>query len=216
MREQHQPHRRAYNAPRRAAAAAQTRETIVQAAKDAFEERGWAATTIQSVAARASVSPKTVEALFGTKAALLKTVVDFAIRGDLLDLTVNQRERAAAIEAAENATSMLDIHASHVRTIHARTARIAWSVEVAAPTDAHVAELWNQMTANRLSGVRWATRTYLSKAGADPSIKRTEVENTFWLALEWGTFRSLTDQHGLTADQFERWLRGYYRRMLLA
>src|SRR3954469_1753781 len=216
MREQHRHERRAYNAPRRAAAAAQTRETIVEAAKQSFEERGWAATTIQSVAASASVSPKTVEALFGTKAALLKTVVDFAIRGDLLDLTVNQRERAAAIEAAENATSMLDLHASHVRTIQARTARIAWSVEVAAPTDSHVAELWNQMTANRLSGVRWATRAYMSKAGADARIKRTDVENTFWLALEWGTFRSMTDQHGLSVDQFERWLRGYFRRMPLA
>ena len=72
------------------------------------------------------------------------------------------------------------------------------------------------MTANRLSGVRWATRTYIAKPGADRSIKRSEIENTFWLALEWGTFRSMTDQHGLTADQFERWLRGYYRRMLLA
>src|SRR4051812_22209221 len=216
MKEQHQHQRRAYNAPGRAAAAAQTRETIVRAAKEAFEERGWAATTIQSVAASASVSPKTVEALFGTKAALLKTVVDFAIRGDLLDLTVNQRERAAAIEAAENATAMLDLHASHVRTIQARTARIARAVEVAAPTDSHVAELWSQMTANRLSGVRWATRAYMSKAGADARIKRTDVENTFWLALYWGTFRSLTEQRGLTAHQFERWLRGYYRRMLLA
>src|SRR3982751_5032291 len=151
MEEQHRPYRRAYNAPRRAVAAAQTRETIVQAPQQACEEDGWAAATISTIAASASVSPKTVEALFGTKATLLKTVVDFAIRGDLLNLTVNQRDRAAAIDAAVDATSMLDLHASHVRTIQARTARIAWSVEVAAPTDPHVAELWSQMTANRLS-----------------------------------------------------------------
>jgi len=216
MTQKDQASRRAYNAPRRAAAAEQTRESIVQAAKQAFEERGWAATTIRSIAESASVSPKTVEALFGTKATLLKTVVDYSIRGDLLDLSVNQRDRAAAIDAAGDAASMLDLHASHVRTIQARTARVAWSVEVAAPTDANVAELWSQMTANRLSGVGWATRTYMSKAGADPSIKRTDVESTFWLALEWGTFRSLTDEHGLSVDQFERWLREYYRRMLLA
>ena len=176
MSEQHQHGRRAYNAPRRAAAAAQTRETIVQAAKQSFEERGWAATTVHSIAVSAAVSPKTIEALFGTKAALLKTVVDYAIRGDLLDLTMNQRERAAAIDAAGDAGTMLDLHAAHVRTIQARTARVAWSVEVAAPTDSHVGELWNQMTANRLSGVRWATRTYIAKPGADRSIKRSEIE----------------------------------------
>src|SRR5436305_1148141 len=201
MREHHQPSRRAYHAPRRAAAAAHTRETIVQAAKQAFEEHGWAATTVHSIAESASVSPKTVEALFGTKAALLKTVVDYAIRGDLLDLTMNQRERAAAIDATADAASMLDLHAAHVRTIQSRTARLAWSVEVAAATDSHVAELWNQMTANRLSGVRWATRTYMSKPGADASIKRADVENTFWLALDWGTFRTMTQQHGLSAGQ---------------
>src|SRR2546421_8190835 len=117
---------------------------------------------------------------------------------------------------AGDAASMLDLHASHVRTIQARTARLAWSVEVAAPGDSHVAELWNQMTANRLSGVRWATRTYMSKPGADARSKRADIENTFWLALDWGTFRTMTEQHGLSAGQFERWLRRYYRRMLLA
>jgi AcrR family transcriptional regulator len=189
---------------------------IVQAAKKAFEERGWAATTIRSIATSASVSPKTVEAVFGTKAALLKTVVDYSIRGDLVDLTVNEREAVAAMEAARAAGSMLDLHASHVRTIQVRTARIAWSVEVAAPTDADVAELWSRMTANRLSGTRWATQTFMAKRGANPRLDLTDVENTFWLALEWGTFRSLTDDHGLTADEYERWLRTYYRRMLLS
>ena len=62
---------RRYHAPRRAAAAAQTREAILHAAQDQFQARGWAATTIAAVAADAAVSPKTIQALFGTKAALL-------------------------------------------------------------------------------------------------------------------------------------------------
>src|SRR3954465_9291236 len=92
------PERRPYNSPQRASAARRTREAIVQSAKEAFEQRGFSATTIPLIASAAGVSPKTVEALFGTKAALLRAVVDYAIRGDLLDIPITQREGATRIE----------------------------------------------------------------------------------------------------------------------
>ena len=74
--------KRRYHAPRREAAAARTRETIVHAAKEQFEQHGWSGTTIRSISNTAGVSPKTIEAQFGTKAMLLKLAVDYAIRGD--------------------------------------------------------------------------------------------------------------------------------------
>jgi AcrR family transcriptional regulator len=208
------PERRAYNSPRRTSAARRTRETIVQSAKKAFEQKGWSATTIPLIAAAAGVSPKTVEALFGTKAVLLRAVVDYAIRGDLLDIPVTQREGGARIEAAPTAGAMLDLHASHVRTIVERTAGVAWSVEHAAAGDPDVADLWETMTRNRRSGVSWATDVLLAKPDTNPTLERSHVESTFWLALEWGTYRTMTEQHGLTPEQFELWLRSYYRNML--
>ncbi len=206
--------RRPYNAPQREAAALHTRETIVQSAKEAFEQHGWSATTIPLIASAADVSPKTVEALFGTKAVLLRAVVDYAIRGDLLDIPITQREGGTRIEAAPTAAAMLDLHAPHVRTIVERTAGVAWAVEHAAAADPDVAVLWQKMTRNRRSGVAWATDLLFTKPDADTTLKRSHVENTFWLALEWGTYRTMTDQHGLTPKQFERWLRTYYHHML--
>jgi hypothetical protein len=72
------------------------------------------------------------------------------------------------------------------------------------------------MTRNRRSGVKWAATTLLAKPDADPILEPADVEHTFWLALDWGTYRSMTDGSGLTATGFEIWLRAYYRRMLLA
>src|SRR5712691_1997340 len=161
--------RRPYNAPQRAAAALRTRETIVRSAKEAFEQHGWSATTIPLIAAAAGVSPKTVEALFGTKAVLLRAVVDYAIRGDLLDIPITQREGGTRIEAAPTAAAMLDLHAPHVRTIVERTAGVAWAVEQAAASDPEVAELWELMTNNRRSGVSWATQTLLSTPDVNPT-----------------------------------------------
>ncbi len=210
------PERRPYNAPGRAARASQSREAIIRAAKDAFERGGWSATTVRSIAAAAGVSPKTVEAAFGTKAALLRAVVDFSIRGDLRDVPINQREDALRIDSATSASAMLDLHAAHVRGIHERTAAIAWVVEEAARGDQHVGELWERMTGNRRSGVDWAASALLAKPDADPRLERADVESTFWLALEWGTYRTMTLARGLSPDEFELWLRAYYRRLLLA
>jgi AcrR family transcriptional regulator len=58
--------RRRYHAPARLAGAARTRAAIVEAAHERFGERGWSGTTIRDVAEAADVSPKTIEAVFGT------------------------------------------------------------------------------------------------------------------------------------------------------
>lgn len=146
--------RRAYHAPRRAAGAARTREAIIRSSRTLFEERGWAATTMRSVAEAAGVSAKTVEALFGTKAALLQAAVDLAIRGDIDPRPMPQRETITRIERTPTAAAMLDLHAAHLRTVNERSARIAWVVEQAAAHDPVVAPLWGEMNRNRAFAVR--------------------------------------------------------------
>lgn len=203
--------RRVYRAPRREAAASRTRETVVHAAQHLFEERGWAATTIRAVAEKASVSQKTVEALFGTKAALLQAAVEYAIRGDVDPLPMPQRETVARIERATSAAAMLDLHASHLRRINQRSARIAWVVEQAAADDPVVAALWEEMNRNRTFAVQWATRLLLAKPGRRRGLRRRDVEAAFWVALDWATYRTLSDRAHFTADEYEAWLRRYYK-----
>src|SRR6185312_12817859 len=94
------PPSRPYHAPQRAAAAARTREAIVTAAKDAFERLGWPGATMRGIADQAGVSVKTVEALYRTKAELLKHVVDYAIARHLRPIPVTGREPVAAMQAA--------------------------------------------------------------------------------------------------------------------
>ncbi len=207
--------KRAYNAPHRQAQAARTREEIVRAAKEAFEERGWSGTTVAAIAGGAGVSHKTVEAVFGTKAALLQAAVEYAIRGDTGPEPVVRRDMVQRMEAAPDAPSMLRLHAAHLRLINERSARIAWAVEHAAASDRVVAELWQRMNQNRAFGVRWATKTLLGKPGRKRGLARANVEAVFWVALDWATFRTLTEQAGLDADGFEAWLRRYYAGTLL-
>lgn len=207
---------RRYRAPRRAAAAAQTREAILHAAKDQFEARGWAATTVAAVAADADVSPKTVQALFGTKAALLAAAVDYAIAGDVAEVPISARESARSVESAPDAATMLDRHARHVAAINARSAGLAWVVESAAGSSQLVTGLWEQMTANRRFGAHWAATTLLTKPGHRPGLTLEQAERDFVIAMDWGTYRTLTRELGLTPAQMRDWIRSYYQRMFLS
>ena len=206
---------RSYHAPRRAAAAAHTREAILRAAKDQFEAHGWAATTIAAVAAGAAVSPKTVQALFGTKAALLAAAVDYAIAGDLAEVPVIARESARWVESAPDAATMLDRHAGHVVAINTRSAGLARVVEGTAGSSPLVTGLWQQMTANRRFGARWAATTLLTKPGTRPGLTPDQAERDFVIAIDWATYRTLTGELGLTPGQVRDWIHGYYQRMFL-
>ena len=167
---------------------------------------------MSTIAERAGVSQSTVEALFRTKAVLLKAAVDYGIRGDIDPLPIRGREISRKIETAPSAVSMLELHAGHLRGVHGRSAHLAFVVEQAAKSDKGVGALWRQMNENRRDGVEWATRTLLSKPGVK-HLRAADVEKTFWVALDWGNYRLLTDYAGLSAEEYQQWILGYYLRM---
>jgi len=188
---------------------------VLAAAAREFATAGWSGTTLASVALRAGVSPKTVEALFGTKAALLAAVVDYTIRGDAGKKPMPQRQAIADMEAAPDAVTMLSLHAAHLRRVNGRSAAIAAAVEHAAHADPAVARLWRQMNNNRSYAVTWACAVLLSKPGRRPSLTEVDARPAFWVAIDWGTYRTLTRYGGLSPRRFEQWLLDFYERQFL-
>jgi AcrR family transcriptional regulator len=210
------PPKRPYHAPRRAAAAAQTREAILAAAQARFEAGGWVATTMAAVAADAGVSPKTIEATFGTKAKLLAAVVDYAIRGDIDPTPMANRAAVQAERDAPDAATMLELHARRSAGIASRSAHIAWVVESAAAGDEAVAELWARMTHNLRFGLDTAAETLLAKPGLRAGLTPEETREILLVAMHWATYRTLTGIGHLDVDAVAAWIKRYYRRMLLA
>jgi AcrR family transcriptional regulator len=220
---------RTYHAPRRTAAAAATRQAILRAAKEEFEVRGWAATTMRSIALSAGVSPKTVEALFATKPALLEATLLAALdvdaeTADAGDRTVLRPEavvelRAEAvkeIETAPDAASVLELHSALVADVSARVARLCWALETAVPSDERLAEVSARMTEVVLFGARWLAAVLLGKPGVRADLTLREAEETFLVAIDWNTYRTLTTRGDMRPEDVQRWVAHYYRRMLLA
>ena len=150
-------------------------------------------------------------ASFPEKAALLQAAVDYAIRGEIDPVPIRGREITRKVEAAPDPISMLELHAAHLRGVHGRSAKLAFAIEQAAKIDKGAAALWRQMNENRRDGVEWATA--LCSPGRASSVYGPQVERIFWVALDWGTYRVLTDHAGLTAEGYQQWILGYYLRM---
>lgn len=215
MRDRSTSERRPYKSAVRAEKARRTRDSVLAAAAGEFSSHGWSGTTFSSVAGRASVSPKTVEALFGTKARLLTASVDFAIRGDAGPRPMPLRDAIAEMEAAPTASTMLRLHAAHLRRVNRRSAGIAAAVEHAAQSDRTVQQLWRRMNKNRAYAVNWATTVLLTKGGCRHDLSEADARTGFWVALDWGTYRTLTQHGGLSAKRFEAWLFDFYTRQFL-
>ena len=141
---------------------------------------------------------------------------DYAIAGDLRPVPILGRESVAAMQAAPDAAAMLALHARQVRSVSGRAASLFWVVEQAASAHLGIAGLWAQMTDNRRTGARWAAATLLTKPGLASRVGQDYAEEVFWVAIEPGTYRSLTLGRGLSPAGFESWVRNFYEKMLLA
>src|SRR6202050_1488263 len=90
---------RHYSSEVRDEQARRTRRAIGTAAHDLFLAQGYAATTIDAIAAAAHVSRRTVFNSVGGKVALLKLALDWAIVGDEEPIALADRPAIKAILA---------------------------------------------------------------------------------------------------------------------
>jgi AcrR family transcriptional regulator len=182
---------------------------------------------MRSIAMSAGVSPKTVEALFATKPALLEAALLGALGGDPANTDTGGLARPEAvlelrgearrkIEKAPDAATMLELHAALACEINARVARICWAVDTAVSSDERLAALWARLTESWLFGVRWSAEVLLRKPGVRADLTLREVEATFLIAIDWNTYLTLTTTGDMSPEEVQEWVTRYYGRMLLA
>jgi AcrR family transcriptional regulator len=123
-----------YHSPLRERQAAATRRAIIDAALGLFGDQGWTATTLPMVAARAGTSVDTIYATFGTKSALLMTVVDVAIVGDDEEVPMGQRPDFAQF-AKGRRHERLRTGVRYTMDVYARSVAILDALREAAASD---------------------------------------------------------------------------------
>jgi AcrR family transcriptional regulator len=207
---------RPYRSSTRDAQARRTRRRVLAAAAAAFLDRGYGGTTIRAVAAAAGVSVPTVEALFSTKARLLKAAIDVAIAGDDEPVAVLDRPWAHAAGEEESVTGFLSAVARVVAAAQERSSGLVLAVFEGSARDADLEALAAQMVAQREATAAWIVQNVTRLAPLRPGCSRDEAVDTGWLLMDPAVFVRLTRQRGWSVHRYRTWIAAALARLLVA
>src|SRR5438445_6769077 len=194
--------KRQYQSTLRGMQAQSTRETVIAAAARLFADKGYAATSIEEIAAAAGVSRATVFTSVGGKARLLKTALDVAIVGDDEPVALPDRPRSKAIRAEPDPRKYLALYAELVTEIDGRLAAIHEAVRAAAGVDPSARALWESHLAQHRQGAANVIGDLIRKGGIRPDLDPESAADIVWL-LGPGAYHMLFNRLGLSPKAFQ-------------
>lgn len=207
--------KRPYQSTLRGEQAQATREAVIAAAGRLFVQRGYAATSIDEIAAEARVSRATVFTSVGGKPMLLKAALDVAIVGDDQPVSLPERPRSKAIRAEPDPRTYLALYAELVTEMGGRLAGIYEALRGAAGADMDARKLWESHLAQRRQGAANVVGDVLRKGALRQGLDREAAADIVWLLNDPGLYHLLVQRRGWTADRFRAWLIETMSRQLL-
>lgn len=193
-----------------------TRAAVVEAARRLFEERGYAATTIEAISEASDTPQATVYRLFGSKLGILKAVLDVAIAGDHEDVAMLDRPRVQDVLAAPDPHELLTRFAALLRDLMARTAPVHRLLADAARSDPEAAAMLDEVSRQRHEGQRHVARA-LARAGAlRDGLRERDAADVVHALASPEVYGLLVADRGWSGARYERWLRDTLTQQLLA
>jgi AcrR family transcriptional regulator len=192
--------RRPYHSPARQRQAEQTRAGILAAARDLFRSAGYAATTIDAIASSAGVSAKTVEAVFGSKRAVLAALVDpVAAAGPPQDLVRRLREAADPRQRLRLVAELSRrAYEASVPEFELMRGAVAVAPEIAAAAG---------QVESRRRGNQARLAAYLQERGClREDLSPEEATDIVWALTSYDVYRALVAERHWPAARYQDWL----------
>lgn len=197
---------RAYDSTRRRARAAETRASVLTAARALFLDHGYVSTTVPAVAADAGVSVETVYKAFGNKAGLVKAVFDVALAGDDEPVPILQRAFVSQNMAEPDPRRKLIDYGELLVTIAPRANPILMVLREAAVVDSGAAEVWRTVQAERLQGMA-AFASHLHHQGhLGEGISADHARDVLWTLNSVEVWDLLVRQRRWTDHRYGTWI----------
>jgi AcrR family transcriptional regulator len=196
--------KRPYRSDRRAAQARETRGRILDAAYRELVERGYHATSIETIANQAKVAPQTVYNAFGTKRAILGTLIRRSVRGDEGDPLPLAQPGGDAVRAEPDPRVRLRIFADDISRRLARVAPLIELLNTAAPGDLELGALLKAIHRQRLGQLRklaeWIAADTPLRGGV------ASAADTMSLLVSAEVYQLATTRSGWSRQRYARWL----------
>jgi AcrR family transcriptional regulator len=208
--------KRRYDSTRRRAQAAATRADILEAAQRLFEQRGYAATTMDAIAAEAGVALKTVYVAFDTKSGLLRAVWNHLLRGGRDEVPVAEQEWYREVVDEPDPERQLRLHARNSRVVKLRIGSVLEVIRGAAPTDPDIAALWRRIQDDFLANQRVIAQSLDDKGALLPGLGVDAATDILWLLNISNAWHLLVVERGWAPERFEQWIGDVACSQLLA
>ena len=200
---------------RRARRAAETRIRIVEAAGRLFVQRGYAATTIEAIAAEADVAVETVYARFKNKRNLLQAYLDASIVGDAEPVPLLERPEAKAIAGATDQREQVRLAAGIARGVLERNAPAHAVIRTAIAVSQELDALAEEDEARRKATQRAFVEMISSRGPLRDAMSIADAVETLSALANPENYAYLTRRRGWTPVRFQRWLEESLTLLLL-
>ncbi|MER7174410.1 TetR/AcrR family transcriptional regulator [Streptomyces mesophilus] len=187
---------------------------MLTAACELFTERGYTATTMQAIAARAEVAAQTLYFTFETKRAILKELLDREVAGDGAPVATLDRPWVAEALAAPP-EQLLRTLVESTADIHARVEPLLEVVRSAAADDPQIAELWQTNIGQRHTVLAVFTGALAAKNALRPGLNAVRAADMALAVLSPENYRLLTRHQGWDGAAWADWAAENLIRTLL-
>lgn len=206
---------RSYKSSRRQAASSETRQRIVDAARELIQLHGYRSTTLAAVAARAQVNIDTIYQLVGRKPVLLRELIEQAISGQDHAVTAEDRPHVIAMRAESDPAVKLAMYAQAIRETHARLAPLFMALRDASSTDVEAHEVWREISDRRAMNMQALVAGIRDTGALRTELTVDDAADTVWVMNSPEMFIMLTSERGWSPDHYEQWLSHSLQRLLL-
>jgi AcrR family transcriptional regulator len=193
-----------------------TRRRIIEAALARFRDEGYAATTMETIAADAGVAVQTVYFTFHTKAELLLASVTVA--GGDPDAPEDPVERAwfGRVMAAASAARRLALIVELGNEIYVRVGPLLPAVRAAASADPGVDIAWQGLAARRREGMREVVDVFARRGELRPGLDPVLALDLLFGIHRSETYLAFTDECGWSIERYKAWQFATLARLLLS
>jgi AcrR family transcriptional regulator len=199
----------------RAERARETRRRMVDSAHGLFVRQGYAATTMEQIAAEAGVAVQTIYYTFRTKARLLCEVVEVAGAGQHDPVPVMQRSWMVETLSTRSAHRALALAVEHGTDIYARVAPLRPALAAAAAIDPYVQEYTQGIATARRAGMERLVAKLADLVSLRPGLEQARATDVLFVLDSHETFLGLTRDAAWTVPAFKAWLFVTLRQQLL-
>ena len=197
---------RPYHSALRDEQARATQRRIIQAGGDLYVERGYGATTIDAIAARAGVGRKTVFTSVGGKAAVLKLAFDWALAGDDEPVAIADRPAVRRMMAGQDPAAFVDEWIAFNAAVAGRLAALYHVLVVAADADREAAAVLATVEAQRADGARRFATRLATIGGLRPALDVDRAAAIAELLMDPLPYRRLVLHWGWTPEDYTDYL----------